>query len=173
LFIVGACPHSEAEDLEMTATQNDELSSRIRKLLERELACDVAEIADDTPLVSSGLLDSVSIAFLLSAIEETEGIGLRGQRGSDLCLGQVSNAVSSIAVHDSKSTTSKCMQRRHAWNGYRDAASCERRRLKDRQARGTPRRSCDSTSTATRVGTRPLQRRKGAMRCRETQWRCR
>jgi acyl carrier protein len=58
----------------MTATQNDELSSRIRKLLERELACDVAEIADDTPLVSSGLLDSVSIAFLLSAIEETEGI---------------------------------------------------------------------------------------------------
>jgi acyl carrier protein len=58
----------------MTATKNDELSSRIRKLLERELACDVAEIADDTPLVSSGLLDSVSIAFLLSAIEETEGI---------------------------------------------------------------------------------------------------
>jgi acyl carrier protein len=78
LFIVGACPYSEAEDLEesheMTATKNDELSSRIRKLLERELACDIAEIADDTPLVSSGLLDSVSIAFLLSAIEETEGI---------------------------------------------------------------------------------------------------
>jgi acyl carrier protein len=58
----------------MTAAKNDELSSRIRKLLKRELACDIAEIADDTPLVSSGLLDSVSIAFLISAIEETEGI---------------------------------------------------------------------------------------------------
>jgi len=42
-----------------------------------------------------------------------------------------------------------------------------------RQSRRTPRRSCDSTSTATRAGTRPLQRRKGVMRCRETQWRCR
>lgn len=58
----------------MTAAKNDELSSRIRKLLEQELACDIAEIADDTPLVSSGLLDSVSIAFLISAIEETEDV---------------------------------------------------------------------------------------------------
>jgi len=58
----------------MTAAKNDDLSSRIRKLLEPELACDIAEIVDDTPLVSSGLLDSVSIAFLISAIEETEGI---------------------------------------------------------------------------------------------------
>ena len=33
-----------------------------------------------------------------------------------------------------------------------------------RQSRRTPRRSCDSTSTATRVGTRPLRRRKGVMR---------
>ena len=58
----------------MTAAKNDELSRRIRKLLEHELACDIAEIADDTPLVSSGLLDSVSIAFLISAIEETEDV---------------------------------------------------------------------------------------------------
>jgi len=60
----------------MTAAKNDELSSRIRKLLEHELACDIAEIEDHTPLVSSGLLDSVSIAFLISAIEETEGIAI-------------------------------------------------------------------------------------------------
>jgi hypothetical protein len=80
---------------------------------------------------------------------------------------------SNPAVKRSRDLDHARMQRRHAWNGYRDAASRERRRLKDRQSRRTPRRSCDSTFTATRAGTRPLQRRKGVMRCRETRWRCR
>lgn len=58
----------------MTTSRNDKLSNRIRKLLERELGSAAKEITNDTPLVSSGLLDSVNIAFLISAIEETEGI---------------------------------------------------------------------------------------------------
>ncbi len=58
----------------MTTSRNDKLSNRIRKLLERELGSAAKEITNDTPLVSSGLLDSVSIAFLISAIEETEGV---------------------------------------------------------------------------------------------------
>jgi hypothetical protein len=68
---------------------------------------------------------------------------------------------SNPAVKRSRNLDHARMQRRHAWNGYRDAASRERRRLKDRRSRRTPRRSCDSTSTATRAGTRPLRRRKG------------
>lgn len=52
----------------------DATSNRIRALVAREVGCDEEEIADDTPLVSSGLLDSVSIAFLITAIEDTEGL---------------------------------------------------------------------------------------------------
>jgi acyl carrier protein len=114
LFIVGACPHSEAEDLEesheMTATKNDELSSRIRKLLERELACDVAEIADDTPLVSSGLLDSVSIAFLLSAIEETEGIIIPDE-SLDIRDFETVTRMKELVAKYSASTSAQCADR--------------------------------------------------------------
>jgi acyl carrier protein len=58
----------------MTAARDPDLSHRIHKLLEPELTCDITEVTDDTPLVSSGLLDSVSIAFLINAIEDAEGI---------------------------------------------------------------------------------------------------
>ena len=55
----------------MSITRNDLLA-----VMRDELFLDVADIDNDTPLFSSGLIDSFSLATLILAVEEKSGVRL-------------------------------------------------------------------------------------------------
>lgn len=55
---------------------NDVLSEQIIELISEEVGMEPEEISDETPLLSSGLVDSFSFVTILSIIEETAGVEL-------------------------------------------------------------------------------------------------
>ena len=52
----------------------DELAVKIREFLRREMGLEGREVAADTPLVTSGLIDSIGLVRLAALLETETGI---------------------------------------------------------------------------------------------------
>lgn len=53
-----------------------ELSEKIKEVISEEVGIESDEISVDTPLLSSGLVDSFTFVTILSVIEEVSGVEL-------------------------------------------------------------------------------------------------
>ena len=73
------------------ASQSTEATIReylLREFLEGE---DPSELEDDTPLISSGILDSIATLKLVSFLEETFGITLAPHEADEEYLGSIAS----------------------------------------------------------------------------------
>lgn len=52
------------------------LSEKVKEVISEEVGMECDEISDDTPLLSSGLVDSFTFVTILSVIEEVSGVEL-------------------------------------------------------------------------------------------------
>ncbi|MCB9792492.1 MAG: acyl carrier protein [Alphaproteobacteria bacterium] len=71
----------------------------LRRWFAEEQGLDMAPIADDTPLFSSGLLDSLAMVDLLTFVEDSAGIRVRW---TELTLERIDSVAAILAFVEAK-----------------------------------------------------------------------